>query len=140
LPHAPVALALVEHPEGAGHDAVAAAVADVLLDDDGPELGPEYRAGRADVEASRLGAVLADVGAHQPAEAVGIGMRLEPLLDKALSGGLLDPRVRGRLLDADRHPLLDEGDVPPAVGAQLHAVVVGGAGEPVRLVGHLVPL
>src|SRR5581483_9027990 len=61
---------LVEHAEGARGDAVAAAVADVLLDDDGPELGAEQRSRRADVEAAGMRAVLADVGAHQPAQHV----------------------------------------------------------------------
>src|SRR3712207_8837792 len=36
--------------------------------DDRAELRPEQRTGRADVEAGRVGAVLADVGGHQPPE------------------------------------------------------------------------
>ena len=61
---------LVDHAERTGRHAVAAAVADVLLDDDRAELGAEERAGRADVEAGGVRAVLADVGAHQPAQRV----------------------------------------------------------------------
>src|SRR6478735_5856166 len=55
-----------DDPEGARCHAVAAAVADVVLHDDGPELGAEERAGRAHVEAGGVGAVLADVGGHEP--------------------------------------------------------------------------
>ncbi len=68
LPHPPVPAALVEHAERARDDAVAAAVAHVRLHHDGPELRPEQRAGRAHVQTRRLGAVLADVRAHQPAQ------------------------------------------------------------------------
>ena len=62
------ALAAVDHAVGAGRDAVAAAVADVVLHDDGAELRAEQRPGRADVEAGGVRAVLADVRGHQPAE------------------------------------------------------------------------
>src|SRR5205823_6263006 len=75
---------LADHPEGACRDAVAAAVADVVLDHDSAELGAEDRPRRADVEAAGVGAVLAHVGLHQPAEV------LLALLD----------RVRRLLLDA----------------------------------------
>src|SRR5205807_9117028 len=84
---------LVEHPERTGRYAVAAAVADVLLDDDRLELRPEERARRADVEARRMRAVLADVGAHQPAKRVHLAV----------------VRIALRL------SLLDERDVPPGV-------------------------
>ena len=54
LPRPAVALALVDHPVRAGGDAVAAAVADVLLHHHGAELGAEQRTGRADVQAGRV--------------------------------------------------------------------------------------
>src|SRR5262249_29997287 len=54
------------HAERARGDAVAAAVADGLVDVDGPELGPVDGAGRARVQAARVRAVLADVGHEQP--------------------------------------------------------------------------
>src|SRR5205823_6197622 len=57
LPDPAVLLTLVEDPEGTGGHAVAAAVADVLLDDDGVELRPEQRPGGADLEAGGVGAV-----------------------------------------------------------------------------------
>ena len=116
--HAAVAaeLTLRDHAERTGGDAVAAAVADVVLDHDGAELGPEDRPCRADVEATGVRAVLADVRLHQPAEVV------LAALDRI-----------GRLL-------LHEGDVPPGVCVQLAGVVVGVSrpGEPV--LGHEVPL
>src|SRR5204862_836088 len=63
LVHAAVSaeLSLSDEAEGTGGNAVAAAVADVVLDDDGAEFGAENRPRRADVEAAGVGAVLADV-------------------------------------------------------------------------------
>ena len=58
-------------PNGQADDAVPAAVAHVVLDHHGAELGAEQRAGRAHVQAGRLGAVLAHVAGHQPADALG---------------------------------------------------------------------
>src|SRR5206468_758207 len=68
LPDPAVPGPLVDHAVRAGRDAVAAAVADVLLHYHRAELGPEQRAGRADVQAGGVGAVLAHVGGHQPAQ------------------------------------------------------------------------
>jgi hypothetical protein len=65
-----VLLAPGDHAERAGPDAVTAAVADVVLDHHGAELGAEQRPGRAHVQAGRLGAVLAHVAGHQPADAL----------------------------------------------------------------------
>src|SRR5262249_39662537 len=59
-----------DHAERAGADAVAAPVADVRLDDHRVELGADDRAGRADLPAAGLHAVLADV-AHQEPPAIG---------------------------------------------------------------------
>src|SRR6202012_6039346 len=56
----PVGTALDDAERAARH-AGAAPVAHVGLDDDGTELGPEQRAGRAHVEASGVRAVLSDV-------------------------------------------------------------------------------
>src|SRR4029453_10067415 len=106
-----VLLTPVDDPERAGGHAVAAAVADVGLDDHGAELGPEQRPGRADLQARGRAAVLAHVRAHQPAQPV-----LAPLL-------------------------LDEGDVAPGAGPQGPGVVVGVAGEAQRpVLGGQVPL
>src|SRR6266478_4316480 len=49
------------HTEGAGADAVAATIADILVDVDGAVLRPVDGAGGARLEAAGLGAVLADV-------------------------------------------------------------------------------
>src|SRR5439155_4059055 len=57
----------VDDPEGTGRHAETTAVADVLLDVDGVELGPDQGPGGAGLEAGRVGAVLADVRHHQPA-------------------------------------------------------------------------
>src|SRR5439155_25553539 len=57
-------------------DAVAAAVAHVLLDEDGVELGADDGAGRTDLHAAGLLAVLADVRHHQPGGAVARGRGL----------------------------------------------------------------
>ena len=104
-----VAGAPLDHPERAGRHAVAAAVADVVLHDDGAELGAEQRPGRAHVQAAGVRAVLAHVRGHQPAEvAVGRG-------------------------------LLDERDVPPGRGAERAGVVVGRAEQVEPVVGDAVP-
>src|SRR5260370_18716416 len=68
----------VDHAEGAGGDAGAAAVAHVRLDDDRVELGANNRARGADLQAPRLDAVLANITHHQPAAVV----RTVELLDE----------------------------------------------------------
>src|SRR5262249_12387189 len=99
-----------DHAERAGGDAVAAAVADVVLDHHGAELGAHQRARGADVQAAGLGAVLAHVAGHQPA-------------------GL--PRAGY---------LLHERDVPPGEGAQAPGVVVRHAGQLEAVLRDRVPL
>src|SRR5205823_2614108 len=59
--------AQVGHAERAGRHAVAAPVADVLLDHHGIEFGADDGAGRAGLHAAGPDAVLADVAQHQPA-------------------------------------------------------------------------
>src|SRR5207249_1123482 len=82
--------------ERARDHAVAAPVADVLLDHDRPELGAEERARRAHVETCRPRAVLAHIRAHQPAEpAVQRGLDAR-VLDQTLQRSLLHERVRRR--------------------------------------------
>src|SRR5581483_6027616 len=94
-----------------------AAVADVLLHDDRPELRAEERAGRADVEARRVRAVLADVGLHQPAQPRGaVAVHMERLL------------------------LLDERDVSPRVRAERRRVVVRLARPYLTVLRDEVPL
>ena len=63
-----IVLSAIDHAEGATGHAVTAAVADLLLHDHGPEFGAEQRSRRAHVQAAGVGAVLADVGHHQPAK------------------------------------------------------------------------
>src|SRR5581483_5331719 len=103
----------VDHPEGTRGDAHAAAVADVRLDHHRVELGPDDRAGRADLEAAGLDAVLAHVAHHEPAA-------LAPVLAE----------------------LLDELDVAPVDPVQPPGVVVAVAAHlgPAAVAGRkLVP-
>src|SRR5205085_3877831 len=68
LPRAAVVLVTRDHAEWTGDDAIPAAIADVRLDIDGAELGPDDGARRARFEARGVSAVLADVAEHQPGE------------------------------------------------------------------------
>src|SRR3712207_9063145 len=91
---------------GAGRHAVAAAVADVALHHHGAELGAEQRAGRADVQAAGVRAVLADVGGHQPADLLvgaalpGLRVELAERLGVEHAGLVLRQAVR--VVAADR--------------------------------------
>src|SRR5262249_40949135 len=105
-----------DHPVGAGRDAVPAAVAGLLLDEDCVELGADDRVCWADLQAGRVLAVLADVRHHEPG------------LTVADCGG---SRQRAGL---------DELDMSPVFGVQL-AGVVEAVGEELRRVAlELVPL
>src|SRR5699024_4924963 len=79
--------AAIDHAEGAGRHAHPAAVADVVLDDDGAEFRAEQRPGGAYVEAAGMRAVLAHVGGHEPTELWGVGWA-------QIGGGLGVMRVR----------------------------------------------
>src|SRR5687767_8045012 len=126
LPHPTVALALVDDAERAGGHAVAAAIADVLLHDDGAELGAEQRPGGAHLQAACPRAVLAHVGGHEPPHAAA-------LCPEYRLSGIRTAGTRDK-------PLLHEGHVPPGVGAQRPGVVVRLAGERQAVDGHVVPL
>src|SRR5690606_31232413 len=104
-------------PERAADDAVAAAVADVGLDEDAAQLGAHDGAGGAGFEAAGDPAVLADVGGELPGEEVGI------------VAAAADLRLR-----------LHELDVPPGRGAERAGVVVREAAEEEVVRRHLVPL
>src|SRR5580704_19154425 len=56
----------VDDTKRTGRDAVPAAIAGVRLNDDGVELGPDDRPGRADVKACGVDAVLAHIAHQQP--------------------------------------------------------------------------
>src|SRR5207247_213519 len=146
LPRPAVALALVDHPVRAGRDAVPAAVADVLLHHDRAELRAEQRTRRADVQAGGMGAVLADVGGHQPAKPVpGLAVLGLAVLGLAVLGlAVLGLAVLGLAVLAgrrrDRPALLDERHVPPGVGAEADRVVVRHPGQYQAVVGNAVPL
>src|SRR5512143_693683 len=89
-----------DHTVGAGRDAILAADADVLLDDDVSQVGADDGAGGAGVQAAGVVAMLARIARKIPSRA----------------GAILAE-------------LLDEADVPPIGGAQGSGVVVGVAGE-----------
>src|SRR6202043_4151591 len=78
------------YAEGAGHHAVAAAVADILLHVDRVELGANNRACWAGLVAGCMDAVLAHVAAHQPAVSIKKGERGSgrQLWNKAVAPGL----------------------------------------------------
>src|SRR5262245_35976057 len=118
-----VAFAAVDHPEGAGGDAVAAAVAHVRLDHDRAELGAEDGACWADLQAGGIRTMLADVRVHQPADiaialllderdvapgvgaqtsrvVVGVGQEVQPVVRQQVP--LLAGDLAGLAADADR--------------------------------------
>src|SRR5205807_4789326 len=100
-----------DHPERAGADAVAAAVADVVLHEHGAELGAHDGAGRADVHAAGVLAVLADVGDEEPS-----------------------------VLAVRAIELLEELDVPPGVPTEVAGVVVADPQPAGAVGGQAVPL
>src|SRR5205814_93063 len=95
---------------GTGRDAVAAPIADVLLDEDGIELSSNDRIRRADLQAAGVGAVLADVRHHRPGDWL--------------------VRTFGRLFD--------EADMAPVGVVELPGVVVT-VPELERVVGQAIP-
>src|SRR3954452_12397827 len=133
LPHATVVLALVEHAERTRWNAVAAAVAHVLLHHHRSELRAEERTRRAHLEASRVRAVLAHVRGHEPTH-------LAELLTELATGGVLGERIGHRLGHVRCLALLDEGNVAPGVRPQALCVVHRPARVVEAVLGHLVPL
>ena len=110
----------IDHAERAGDDAVAAAVADVGLDEDAAELGPDDRSRGTGLEAAGVLAVLAHVGREVPAERVAAVA--------AVSG-------------PDGHlAALDELHVAPRRVAEARCVVVRESREREPVVGNAVPL
>src|SRR5713101_9440047 len=106
-----------DHPEGAGADAVPAAVAHVLIDVDGAELRAVDGPGRAGVETAGLGAVLAHVRHEEPGQlTVRLGLLYEADEAIGLVGKrrvvLVGPRPL-RLLGGQLVPLL-AGDLASA--------------------------
>src|SRR5439155_27328498 len=104
------------------HDAVAAPVADVVLDVDGADLGAEDGAGGTRLQAPGVRAVLADVGEEEPSE--------RTLCLAGHGAGDLGSETTAQLLELH---------VPPGGGAQAARVVVGMAGPDAAVLGHLVP-
>ena len=91
----------VHHAERTGRHAVAATVADVLLDHHGVELGLEQRAGRAGFQARGVMAVLADVTHHQPA-----ALKRWLVLSRTPAGPAFSTKATWRQVLADSDPVL----------------------------------
>ncbi len=141
----PILGVAVDHAERTGRHAVAAAVADVRLEDDGLVLGADQRARGARVEAARVGAVLADIGHEHPlahladrvgdVDDAGGGLRYVDDVDRPSGGDRrqLTPRPglqrSLRLFPELRRGLeqLDEPNVTPGRGRETPRVVVRGA-------------
>src|SRR2546430_5879613 len=93
-----------------------------------------------------MGAVLTDVGGHQPAKPVpGLAVLGLAVLGLAVLGlAVLGLAVLGLAVLAgrrrDRPALLDERHVPPGVGAEADRVVVRHPGQYQAVVGNAVPL
>ena len=60
----------IDHAEWTGDDAIAAAVTDIVLHENGADFGAHDRTGRARFETTGLFAMLADVGQKNPAERI----------------------------------------------------------------------
>src|SRR6202522_221363 len=73
----------VNHTEGAGPDAVPAAVAGIRLDDNGIELSANNRTRRADLEAAGVDTVLANIAHQQPTTVLPVFRELLNELDVA---------------------------------------------------------
>jgi hypothetical protein len=65
-----VRLIELRNAEWACRDAIAAPIADIVLDHHGPELGPDDRAGRTRVQATSMDTMLADIAEHEPGDAI----------------------------------------------------------------------
>src|SRR5262245_6252314 len=110
------------HAERARRDAVAAAVAHVLVDVDRTVLGPIDGAGRARVEAARFSAVLANVRHEQPRQVTGgLGLLDEADQTERLVGEVAVVLVGAgpvRHFQAELVPLLARDLTRPAADAQ----------------------
>ena len=60
----------IDHAKGTRDDAITAAVADVILYEDGTDFGANDRTGRAGFEAAGFFAMLANVGEKNPAKRI----------------------------------------------------------------------
>src|ERR1017187_124106 len=130
------ALAAVDDTERARRDAVPAAIANVVLHHNCPELGAHERPGGTHVEAGSVGAVLADIRRHQPANA-GLRAIQGPVL--ARSGRNDRQRCEARCGDRPSR-LLDEGDMAPRARPETTGVVVRHAEHLEAVLGDAVPL
>jgi hypothetical protein len=106
----------IDYPEWASGHAIAAAIADVLLHDDGVKFGFEQSASRTGFHAGRIMTVLADIAHHQP------------IALKCLHFGW---PIR---------KLFYECNVAPGVGGKSTGVIIALAGEAEMVGRQIVPL
>src|SRR5947209_439209 len=138
-----------DHSERTGNDAIAAAVADILLHVDRVELRANNCPRRARFLARRVGAMLAHVTLHQPAVRIEKGQS-GPGWNKwneALASGLSNVRLHIRahsmltVLSIVAPPdLLDEEHMPPRGRAQLPGIIIARPCPARFLRWKLVPL
>ena len=110
---AAVNIADLRNAEWTGRDAISAAVADILPDDNGVEFGANDRARRTSFETSGVDAVFADIAHHQPGHA--------------------PCRTFGNWLFDERH-------MAPGFGTEIDCIVIAIAGELERVHLEFVPL
>ena len=146
LPCPPVDGVAVDHAERTRGHAVATPVAHVRLEHHRLMLGSDQRAGGARIEATRVGAVTADVGHEHP-----IAQFVRPFahVDRArrrdrrqVAARAVRQRALGLLPELRRGlEQLDEPDVAPRRRREVPGVVIGDALTGLRAVrGQVVPL
>ena len=60
----------IDHAKGTGDNAITAAIADVVLHEDGADFSTDDRAGRTGLEAAGILTVFANIGEKNPAERI----------------------------------------------------------------------
>ena len=120
-----------------------AAIAHVILHYHSAKFGAKQCAGRTDIKATCMRAVLADIRGHQPPEGIGIWrsginfLRLRPDRRHAQRNELLS--LLAGVLDTVII-LFHEGHVPPSISAQRTGVVIGITGDVIAFYRIAVPL
>src|SRR2546421_6556444 len=138
-----------DHSKRTGNDAIATAVANILLHVDRVELRANNSPGRARFLARRIGTMLANITLHQPAVCIEKGQS-GPGWNKwneALASGLSNVRLHIRaqsmltVLSVVAPPdLLDEEHMPPRGRAQLPGIIIARPCPARFLRWKLVPL
>ena len=125
----------IDHAEWTRHNAIAAAVADIVLHQHRTNFSAHDRSGRTRLKATGFLAMLADVGQENPSEWIvrlrqGYGGHVRLRLRKAHRTGNLISFLS---------ILLEEHDVAPGRCAEVTGVVVRISGPRESVIRHLVP-